>query len=201
MSSLAEQDLLDVMAYVDDELEDDARKAEIEALITSNADAKELVASMRALGDGVRAMQEAVPNVDVTLAVMAKVTPNELDRARLKKQSRVRMFAVAATLTALAAGAWIYSQSDSTPDSTTTPVANNVATAPAPTLSAVPNIIAPLPSPAPLAVNETHGVQVDSLDTHKPVSVFYVSPNEDNANASSSVVVWIDEPAPGAQTP
>lgn len=197
MSPLAEQDVLDVMAYVDDELEDEARRAEIEALIASNADARELAASMRALGDGVRATQ-AVPEIDVTLAVMAKVSPNDLDRARLKKQSRVRTFAVAATLSALAAGAWIYSQSDTTP-----PVANNTTpTAPMPTLTAAPNIIAPLPSPAtPLAANETHGVQVDSLDTHKPVSVFYVSPNEDNANASSSVVVWIDEPAPGAQTP
>ena len=93
MSALAEQDLLDVMAYVDDELQDEARKTEIEALIQSNADAKELVASMRALGDGVRAAQ-SVPKIDVTVAVMAKVSPNDLDRARLKRQSRVRAFAV-----------------------------------------------------------------------------------------------------------
>ncbi len=205
MSSLADQDVLDVMAHLDGELEDEVRKAEIEALIASNADAKELILSMRALGDAVRATQptgESAPKIDVTLAVMAKLSPNELDRARLAKQSRVRAFAVVATLGALAAGAWIYSQSNSSPDaSLQAPVAvTPTSTAPMPTFTAAANPVALNPS-APLVVNETHGVQVDSLDTRKPVSVFYVSPNADNANASSSVVVWIDEPAPGAQTP
>ena len=202
MSRLAEQDLQDVMAYVDDELDDNARKAEIKALIASNLDAKELVLSMRALGDGVRAAH-SVPAIDVTLAVMAKVSPNDLDRARLKRQSRGRAVAIVATLSVLAAGAWIYSQSDSS-----MPQAPVAEIAPMPTLMAVPNPIAlngalspaALNPAAPLVVNETHGVQVDSLDTHTPVSVFYVSPNKDNANASSSVVVWIDEPA-GAQAP
>ena len=189
--SLQEQELLDVMAYVDGELEPE-QVAAVEALLARDAEARELVASMLALGDGVRAAH-SVPTIDITLAVMAKATPNELDRARLKAQSRNRALGMFATVAALAAGAWFYSQRGPLEEPPRASLDE-----PAPVMTPATALVASA-SPTPLAANELRGVQVNSLDTSKSVSVFYVSPSEDNAAASSSVVVWIDEPTVGAQ--
>ncbi len=187
--TLSDQEMLDVMAYADDELED-ARLADVKALLDKSAEAREVVASMQAIGEGVRTALKLGSKIDVTANVMAALVPNDLDRARLARQSRTRTVAVLATAFALAAGAWFYSRGDAPTESTaaTPPLPTQQ---PAPVLTAVQTSVAAL-NPAP-ALAANHTVQVDSVDTHKPVSVFYV----DNATGPSSVVVWIDDPVVG----
>lgn len=187
--ALTDEQVMSVMAHADGELEGAEAEA-ARALVEESAEAKELFASMRALGDGVRSVAEAPAKVDLTDAVMAKVVPNELDRARLKKQGRSRNVAVVVTLTALAAGAWLYSRNDDAPQ--TESASQPQATTP---IVVTPNVTAPRPATS-LASNDTPPMEVDAVDTQRPVSVFYVSPDDNGTNAAS-VVVWIDEP--GAQ--
>jgi hypothetical protein len=193
--TLSDEELLDVMSFADGELEG-ADAERVEALVLANADAKELVLSMRALGEGVRAAAAAAPTIDVSSAVLTHILPNDLDKGRLKRQARTRTLAVAATLTALAAGAYLYTRGE--PDEAPTA---NVPTTNAPEPQQIgPSIVpAPMAMTPALAKNETPGIQIDSVDTTRPVSVFYVSPGDDNSSASSSVVVWIDDPAAGAK--
>lgn len=186
--TLSDQELLDVMSFADGELEgEDAER--VEALVLANAEAKELVSSMKALGEGVRAIAAAAPTIDVASAVVALLPPNDLDKARLKRQAQTRRLAVIATLTALAAGAYLYTRGE--PEETpTATVPTNPQQQQQPSVAPVPSAVTTV-----LAKNETPGIQIDSVDTARPVSVFYVSPSDDNSSASSSVVVWIDDPA------
>jgi hypothetical protein len=67
--------------------------------------------------------------------------------------------------------------------------------------SVEPSVTAPAsaaivePSAAPLAVAATvTGVQVNSVDSQNPASIFYAD-DPDNAAAPKSVVVWIQDPS------
>lgn len=180
---LSEEDMLDVMAYVDGELEgEDAER--VEALLDRSEEARELRASFGELSERVREIAKT-PAIDVTKAVMAKVAPNDLDRARIKKQGRSRVVAVGATLLALAAAVTLYVRHAGDP----TPGGGS-ASAPITTTSANPVA----------TVASLHGVQVDSVDTASEghsVSVFYVPNGDEASESNSSVVVWIDDSASG----
>lgn len=177
--SLTQEQMLDVMALADGELEGDER-ARVEKIVESDDDAKELLASLHAIGDGIRGAVD-FEGVDVRDAVMAKITPNDFDKARIKRTARTRMLVVGASLVALAAAVLFYVRT------TSHPVAKN-----APGASSSQTVLASV-SPA--------GVQVDFVDTPTPVSVFYV-PAESASTAPQakepppSVVVWVDDNAP-----
>jgi len=175
--SLEEQQMMDVMALVDGELDDDAR-VRTEKLVEENAEAKELFASLRAIGDGVRSVHENA--IDVTSAVMAKITPNDLDKARIRRTARIRMGVVSAALVALAAGVMFYVRDHDNATHATNPPADSSSAQPA------------------LASAAATGVQVDFVDTPTPVSVFYLPAQATGGEAETkdqppTTVVWVDD--------
>ena len=191
--SLNEKQMLDVMTFADGELEGD-ELARVKALVESDAEAKELCASLHAIGDGVRATQEtndATSRRDIDLAdvVMAKLTPNDFDKARIRRTARTRMVVVGASLVALAAAVLLYVRD-----------ANN---------GVAPQATASAPSgQSVLASSSVTGVEVDFVDTPTPVSIFYVPAESTMAGAEGkvtetppSVVVWVDEPSTAESTP
>jgi len=175
---LTREQVLDVMAWLDGELEgDDADR--VAALIESSPEAQELVRSMDVLGDFVRGSEHEA-RVEANLegladAVLAKTKPNDLERARLKRAQKGRVVLMAATLTALAAGVLVYARTQPVD----LPSSHNVQ-----------------PSAQPAAsVASAEGVQVDQLDTQdNGVSVFYVP--ADDTKTPNTTVVWIDDPQP-----
>ncbi len=172
--TLTEQQMLDLMAYADGEL-DEAEGERVHALVEQDADAKEFLASLTAIGDGVRSvMSEQAPSVDVADEVMRKIRPNDLDRARIRRTNRIRMAVVGASLVALAAAVLLY-------------VRQNSGTHEAQNTNAVPS------DSNALASLHTTGVEVDSVDTPSSVSVFYV-PADNPAKSPNTVVVWVDDP-------
>lgn len=184
---LSEEQMLDVMAYVDGELEgEDAER--VEALLESSADARELRESFGALSERVKEIART-PSIDVTKSVMAKIKPNELDRRRIEKQSKSRVLFVGATLAALAAAVFLYVSNGDT--------AGRVGGGGAGTGTAT---TAPTETSSSPKLAALHGVQVDSVDTAsatRPISVFYVPNGDEPSESSSSVVVWIDDSASG----
>ena len=95
------------MAYADGELDGDD-EARVKAILEGSAEARELLASFGAIGDGVRSSVDAPEGIDVADVVMARVVPNELDHARLKRIARTRMTVVGASLLAVAAAVVLY---------------------------------------------------------------------------------------------
>lgn len=164
--SLSSKNMLDVMAWADGELEG-AEAKRVEALIEKDKDAKELVRSFGALGDFVRDAESksSKPTPDLVDAVMAGIGPNDIERARLKRGMRARVAAVAVTLTALAAGVFLYQRSQPPVD----PIGH-----------------------APIVPAAT-GVEVGQVDTSQhAVAVFYV-PSDEGSKGPETTVVWIDD--------
>jgi len=184
--SLSQQQMLDVMAYADGELGGDD-EARVRALLDESADAKELYASLQAIGDGVRRAAEPIDSdVDVADAVMRRIQPNDLDKARIRRTNRVRMGVVAASLVAIAAGVAFYvRQNGAGPQATNYPTSSSIL----PTAGSDTNALASL---------HTTGVEVDSVDTPESVSVFYVPADDPDPAAKgggSTLVVWVDDKA------
>ncbi|HEY1958374.1 MAG TPA: hypothetical protein VGH28_22310 [Polyangiaceae bacterium] len=181
--SLTQEQMLDVMALADGELEGDDR-ARAEKLVESDAEAKELLASLHAIGDGVRGAVD-YEGIDVRDAVMAKLTPNEFDKARIKRTARTRMIVVGASLVALAAAVLFYVRTVREPVTS-----QNGPRAPS--------------SAEVLASMSSAGVQVDVVDTPTQVSVFYVPAERASPSAKEpppSVVVWVDDSASAEPPP
>jgi len=182
--SLSQEQMLDVMAFADDELEGDDRDR-VAKLVEGDDEAAELLASLRAIGEGVRsAVDLGRRDVDVRDVVMAKITPNDLDKARIKRTARTRMVVVGASLVALAAAVLLYVRHTSQTVATNPPKA-------APSADTV------------LASSRATGVQVDFVDSEMPASVFFVPADSASTNGAkterpSSVVVWIDDPPPAS---
>ena len=178
MSSLSQEQMLEVMAYADGELEGDD-KDRIEKLIADDPEAKELFASIGALGQGVRGCLD-YEAVDVRDAVMGKLRPNEHDKMRLRRVARTRFAIAGASVLAVAAAVMLLVRQNGGK----TPVAQTEGTG----------------AETALASASTNGVQVDFVDTPSAVSVFYVpaestSGAEEATQTAPSVVVWVDEPA------
>jgi anti-sigma factor RsiW len=169
--------MLDVMAYADGELSG-ADAARVEALLEKNDEARELALSMSAIGDVVRD-HEAKREIDIADQVMSRVDkssttpPTDIERARLKRASRVRIGVAIATITALAAGVFIYKRSTEDDSAKSRPIMK------APT-AVVQNTTPP-----------TTGVSVEKVDTNQSVSVFYV--DDETNKAPPTTVVWIDD--------
>jgi len=185
---ITEQQMMDVMAYADGELDGEDLER-VRVLVTTNAEAKELLSSLRAIGDGVRSSFN-VGDIDVRDVVMQKVTPNDLDKARIKRTARTRIVVVSASLLALAAAILFYVRDTSTHGATGQ--TNTAGTA----------------TQTVLASANATGVEVDFVDTPSAVSVFYVPSSavgaeEGATETAPSVVVWIndDTPKPPEPTP
>ncbi len=175
--NLTQEEMMDVMALADGELDGDDL-VRVEKLLESDGEAKELYASLQAIGDGVRGAVD-FEGVDVRDAVMAKLKPNDLDKARIKRTARTRMIVVGASLVALAAAVLLYVK-----NSHPTSARNSVPASSSETV---------------LASASPPGVQVDFVDTPTPVSVFYVpaeSATTSKGEPPPSVVVWVDDSTP-----
>jgi anti-sigma factor RsiW len=177
--SLDEQQMLDVMAYADGEL-DGEESDRVAKMIDADEEAAELFVSLRAIGDGVRNSFD-VPKIDMRDAVMRGIKPNDLDKARIKRTARARMTVVGASLLAIAAAVAFYmrEQSKETGAQNTSPAGS---------------------AQTVLASSSATGVEVDFVDTPTPVSVFYVPAEKTTMGAEGkttetpdSVVVWVDD--------
>lgn len=178
MTQLSQEQMLDVMALADGELEGEDRER-VAKLVESDDEAAELLASMLALGDGVRGAVDR-RDLDVRDVVMAKLAPNDLDKARIKRTARTRMVVVGAALVALAAAVLLYVRHQNQT------IAHNQ---PRP----------PTSGDTVLASAASAGVQVDFVDSETPASVFFVPSETTSAGskeAPPSVVVWIDDTPP-----
>ena len=185
--SLSEAQMMDVMSLADGELEgEDLERTK--KLVEENAEAKELFASLRAIGDGVRGSFD-VPKIDVSRDVMRSITPNDLDKARIRRTARTRMVVVGVSLVAIAAAVMFYVRDQQQQQ------AQNAAK------DAGPQAV--------LASSSPTGVEVDFVDTPTPVSLFYV-PAEKTTTVGAegkttetpeSVIVWVDDNASGEPTP
>jgi anti-sigma factor RsiW len=188
-TSLTEQQMLDVMAYADGELEGEDLER-VKALVASDPAAKELLASLNAIGDGVRSSFD-VGRIDVRDAVMANLPPNDLDKARLRRIARRRIAIVGASIVALAAAVLLYVRDSGTNG----PTGQNSATPPVQSTM--------------LASADGTGVQVDFVDTPSAVSVFYVpaevaggDEHPTGTDTAPSVVIWVnDTPLAAEATP
>jgi hypothetical protein len=210
--SLSQEQLYDLMAFADGELDGDAdhdKKAEVLALIEKDADARAFVnAELPRLGDLARAAaadglpgEDVLDSFDIADAVMAKIDAApaaggadvvSLEAAR-EKRRRVGVFV--ATAIALAAGIALIMRVH--PNEERQASSGLVA-------KSVDTIAVPLPKSAPTSSeasqavangaadkSETTGVEVNVSDSpQNGVSVFYLPGS--NATAASAVV-WIDE--------
>ena len=184
--SLDEAQMMDVMALADGELEGEDL-ARTEKLVAEDAEAKELFASLRAIGDGVRGSFD-VPKIDVSHAVMRSITPNDLDKARIKRTARTRMAVVGVSLVAIAAAVMFYVRDQQQQQQAQNAAADSGAQV--------------------LASSSLTGVEVDFVDTPTPVSLFYVPAEKTTSGAEgkttetpASVIVWVDDPPSGDPTP
>lgn len=181
-----------LMAFADGEL-DGAERAEVEAWLSGDADARRFVRDLGSLGDVVRLTHEggesarATAAFDVADAVMARIAPvaealpipavsttpapvASLDAARAARQSYARVGAATLATFALAASVLLFVRTEEEP---------LVAAGRAAEVDAL------------AAVESGPGVDVDVDETSgQMVSVFYL-PNE--SSLTTSLVVWVDE--------
>ena len=157
---LSQEDMLAVMAYADGELEGDELER-VKKLLDESDQASELLASLHAIGDGVRSSIDP-KDIDIRDVVMARLPPSDLDTARLRRTQRTRMTLVVGCLPGS-------SKRPSPPPSSSTSVTEPGRTGHTRRILQEPHRTTPcLPRPA------ITGVQVDFVDTPSAVSVFYV---------------------------
>jgi hypothetical protein len=197
--SLSREAMLDVMAYVDGELEGDALDR-TESLLASDDDAARLALELRTLGDCVRIIQtdraqgqdpDQIAD-DVMKALDKKVVAIAPLAVRRRNAIIIGSFSTAFAI----AAAWFLLAHNDGVSLPGAPENHPVAQASAPP---IPDPVVPTPTavdPEKMAAEAymQSGVDVESVDSPKhEVSVFYV-PGTASANPNaSSVVVWIGE--------
>lgn len=200
--SLSQENMIDLMAYADGELEG-TDLARVEALLEKNEEARDVVASLQegAVSSWlVRSQEERAVDSGadgIAAAVMAKVaTPNvvSLDDARAKRSMRVRVIAAGVAVAALAAGVMLYARADRAGDA---PLAK---LPPVETGAPAPLVIPPAPSQEEkgIAVAEqpASGVEVNGVESpSNEVSVFYLPAAKGLKPeiGAASVVIWIGD--------
>lgn len=207
---LTSQELTDLMAYADGEVDDETRQR-VEALLAGRADAREVVASFGVLGDAVRSHVErkvaaAGPRlVSMPDDVLARIDAAygaahglgraqaagvvNLAAARSRRGGMYRYAGLAVAVTAMAAGLLLLARPGSDPRPFQVnggPLASGLSSSAS--------------SAAVAAADDDDGDHVEQVESEGQVSVFYV-PQGLSANIkASSVVVWLnDEPAAGDQ--
>jgi hypothetical protein len=215
--SLSHDQVLQLMAYADDELDGDERAA-VEALLARDEDARGVVVAMS--GSAVSAVGEWVARThedravaagadSIADAVMARVAesatradgvraePRELsslDAARERRARRMQTGGALIAIAAMAAGVLFYVGSQSGPTQATGgPLASM---APSEPETARP----PTPSADPEQVAVGAGtVQVNEIDSPShDVSVYEIpaAAAAANMNSAASVIIWIGDDSP-----
>jgi hypothetical protein len=205
--SFSQEQMLELMAFADGELEGDARR-HVEELLRESEEARRVVAAMGTLGEVVRAGAEsragAIAVADgIADGVMAalKRAPLAQDPGRkvvsLAEARRSRGGVTAAIVAALAVAAGaVFAVRGKAP----VPVAQEqpIETTPA-ALSALAS--APGSASAALAEREPaekHGVDLEEVHSvNNKVNVIFM-PSAAASGAAASVVVWIDDDGHGA---
>jgi anti-sigma factor RsiW len=200
--SLSREAMLDVMAYVDGELDGDALDR-TEALLASDEDAARLALELRTLGDCVRVVQtdrsQSKNPDEIADDVMKALDKNVVPVASLADRRR-NAIVVGTISGALAiAAAWFLLSHNAQAPLPGEPVNQPVAQAsaqPAVQLPAIPADSANAVDPEKMAAEAylQSGVDVESVESpaHE-VSVFYVPATASANPNASSVVVWIGE--------
>ncbi len=200
--TLSREAMLDVMAYVDGELEGEALDR-TESLLASDKDAARLALELRTLGDCVRVIQtdralgpDAKNPDEIADDVMKALDKNVVPLAPLAVRRRNAMIAGSISTVFLAAAVWFLVFRGPPPADTTAQVVKQppatTAIAPTPTIPET----AAVPDPDDIAAHAylQSGVDVESVESpaHE-VSVFYVPATASANPNASSVVVWIGE--------
>lgn len=190
-SSLSSEQMLELMAYVDGELEG-AERTKVEGWLASNVDAARFVDELAGLGDLVTlghqgsADAKAVVSFDIADAVMAavekegarakteeaaKAAPAPVISLEARRQKNLKVGGAVAAALALAASVFVM-------------VRNKEEEA--------PMARAPVPAVQPSALASAEpGVDVDLVETAgDSVRVFYLA---SESSPTTSVVVWVDE--------
>lgn len=195
MSALSSERMMKLMAYADGELEG-AERAEVEKILATDIDAVRFVNEMAGLGELVQMgrtsapISKAVSSFDIADAVMAKVEQDQRENSGKKvvsisdarkrpdrKPSRnLKVGAGVAAALALAASVFLM----------TRPKEQPMATTPKAPIPVAQQTSEPMPS-------HGEGIEVDAVES-PGVSVFYLP----GQNASTSVVVWVEESANGS---
>jgi hypothetical protein len=209
--SLSAEALMKLMALADDELDGDER-AEAEALVATNEDARRAFETMRgpasrAIGDFVATSALERTNVAETIAgaVMEKIaeTPKvaSLDAARARRDARLKASAMLVAAASIAAGAFFYLGGQQSQPLAPPPVASG------PTQAPSAPVTVPMPSPSALASADPapaqqdegpEGPEVTIESTDGNVTIFHVPGTVGaNVNTPGSVIVWIDDKPQG----
>ena len=191
-ATLDEQTLGKLMAYADGELSGEDLAA-IEALISENAEAAQIVSELGVLGECVRVAEpQSAAGFDVADLVIAKIgaeaarapsaatksSPPRVDNVVDLASRRRRTVGIVAGLVAAAAAVVFVARPSVEP---TSPVAvQPTATAPAPSVTAAP--------PAPTALASSDVVKEGANDVGN-VSVIVVPSDEEKT--APSVVIWL----------
>lgn len=205
--SLSREAMLDVMAYVDGELDGEALDR-TEALLASDEDAARLALELRTLGDCVRVVQtdralgpDAKNPDQIADDVMKALDKNVVPIGSLAARRRNAIIAGSISTVLGVAAAWfliIHAPSQNPEASVAQATVQTAKPIPMPTDK--PDDVAP-PSTPPVDTDKMaaeaymqSGVDIESVESPKhEVSVFYV-PGTASANPNgSSVVVWIGE--------
>jgi len=204
--TLSRESMLEVMAYVDGELDGEALDR-VESLLATDKDASRLALELRTLGDCVRVIQSdralgpgaKNPN-EIADDVMKALGNNVVPIAPLAIRRRNAMIAGGiSTVIGLAAAWFLIFQTQNPPNSppddepvaqaSVTPVIGSIA--PATPVVPDPDVV-----PEQMAAQAAGQLSADVESIESPsheVSVFYV-PSTASANPNaSSVVVWIGE--------
>lgn len=196
--SLSKEHMLQVMSYVDGELEGEALD-KVESLLASDADAAQLAAELRTLGDCVRVVhtdRELAKRPDeIADDVMAELDKRLAPIGSLAERRRNAFVAGAVCAGLAMAAGWLLffqGQNDNLVEQANMmPSATAVATTPP-----VPTAIETATTPVQVASAQpaAEGVDVESVESPShEVSVFYVPAMASANSNASSVVVWIQE--------
>jgi len=194
--NLSRDAMLEVMAYVDGELEGEALDR-VESLLATDEDASRLALELRTLGDCVRVIQtdrDATKNPDqIADDVMAAIDKNVVAIAPLAIRRRNAYIAGSFSAVLAVAAVWMLFFRGGPAREAPTATADSVhVTVPAPVVTASP--VVPEQITAQADPEDRAGVDVEAVESPShEVSVFYV-PTTASANPNaSSVVVWIGE--------
>lgn len=193
-ATLDEQTLGKLMAYADGELSGEDLAA-IEALISENAEAAQIVSELGVLGECVRVAEpQSAAGFDVADLVIAKIgaeaarapsaatksSPPRVDNVVDLASRRRRTVGIVAGLVAAAAAVVFVARPSVEPTSTSPVAVQPTATAPAPSVTAAP--------PAPTALASSDVVKEGVNDVGN-VSVIVVPSDEEKT--APSVVIWL----------
>lgn len=181
-----------LMAFADGEL-DAAERAEVEALLLSNEDAKRVVQELGVLGDCIRVTEAARPARDprvadgIAAAVMSRIEASPANVVDLaSRRRRNTTYVTVAALVAAAAGVMLIARGPEATDSSPTAKTQPVVAPTTPTATASTPV-----APQAVASAEPKALAQDSVANASVIVV----PGE--GETASSIVIWLGEESAG----